>query len=262
MQAASHITFLQEQQFVDAGSGEALLLLHGFCESSTIFEGLLPGLAAHCRVICPDMPGHGGRPWGHGWHTLDDAACWLRDLLDALGIERCVLVGHILGGYVAAAFAEHFPERLSGLGMLHSTALGDAPERRETRDKSIRFVEVHGKEPFLRAFIQGLFHDPLPSWLDKMQDITAPTETAAILALTRIMRDRPDRSPAIKRLRVPVMYITGAHDALVSPERSRTELQDLPIALLNRIPEASHMGMYEAPAKVMAAILSLVEVSG
>lgn len=260
-----HLAFLQTQQLIDLGgtdpqaqSRPVLVLLHGFCESHLIFEGLLPALAADGRVICPDMPGHGGLPWGKGWRTLDDAACWLRDLLDALGIARCVLVGHSLGGYVAAAFAELFPERLSGLGLLHATALPDAPERRAMRDKAIAFVLENGKEPFLRAYVHGLFHTPMPEWLAAVQAIAAPTDVEAILALTRIMRDRPDRSPAVKRLRVPVMYITGDHDTLVSPERSRTELQDLQIALLHRIPEASHMGMYEAPDKVVAAIKSLV----
>jgi 3-oxoadipate enol-lactonase len=238
-----------------------LVLLHGFCESHVIFEDLLPALAAGGRVICPNMPGHGDVPWGKGWHSLDDAACWLRDLLDALKIDRCILVGHSLGGYIAAAFAELFPERLLGLGMLHSTSLHDPPERKTLRDKAIQLVQENGKEPFLRAFVQGLFHAPQAQWIVKMNAIGAQTETAAIIALTRIMRDRPDRSPAIKRLQVPVMYISGEYDTLVSPERNREELQNLPIALLHRIPEASHMGMFETPDKIVAAIASLREAS-
>ncbi len=208
------------------------------------------------------MPGHGGLAWNAAWRSLDDAACWLRDLLDALGIECCILVGHSLGGYVAAAFAAAFPERLLGLGMLHSTALADAPERRDLRTKAMQFVTDHGKEPFLKAFVLGLFHDPKQEWLEALTVLTAQTDTAAIVALTRIMRDRPDHRPAIRRLQVPVMYIIGGHDALVTPERSRLELQDLQIALLHRIPEASHMGMYETPDKVIGAILSLVDVAG
>jgi pimeloyl-ACP methyl ester carboxylesterase len=256
------LAWLHDQRLIDVGQGIPLLLLHGFCETASIFDGLLPALAQASRVVCPLLPGHGGRAWDPTWRSLDDAACWLRDLLDALEIERCVLVGHSLGGYIAAAFADQFPERLAGLGMLHSTALADAPERRETRTKAIQFVETHGKEPFLKAFVQGLFHAPEPLWLATLDKITAPTDVNAILALTRIMRDRPDRSAAVQRLQVPVMYITGEHDALVSPERSRQELADLKIALLHRIPEASHMGMYEAPEKVLAAILSLVGVCG
>lgn len=261
LQGSERIAYLHDHRIVDVGEGPVLVLLHGFCESHRIFEDLLPALSAQHRVVCPNMPGHGGLAWNNAWRSLDDAACWLRDILDNLEIARCVLVGHSLGGYVAAAFAAAFPERLAGLGMLHSTALDDPMERRETRTKAIQFVKDHGKAPFLKAFVAGLFHAPEPRWLETMDMITAATDQEAIVALTRIMRDRPDNSRAVGRLQVPVMYITGAHDGLLSPERSLVELADLQIALLHRIPEASHMGMYEAPEKVIGAILSLAEAS-
>lgn len=256
--------FIQEQQFVDTGPRDShiaqdfpLVLLHGFCESHLIFDHLLPSLAEGCRVICPDMPGHGGRPWDKRWQSLSDAACWLRDFLDAQGIRKCVLVGHSLGGYIAANFAALFPERLAGLGMLHSTALPDAAARRELRTKVIEFVEAHGKEVFLQSFVRSLFHDPLPRWLQEMDAITAKTDVDAIVALTRIMRDRPDRTAAIAAVKVPVMYITGDHDSLVSAERTQQECSFYKIALLHRISDASHMSMYEAPEKVIAAMQSL-----
>jgi 3-oxoadipate enol-lactonase len=256
------ISFLQNNAYSESGDGPVLLLLHGFCETHAIFDGLVSALAARCRVIMPDLPGHGGTAWDKGIRSLDDVACWLRDFLDAMEVERCVLVGHSLGGYIAAAFADLFPERLLGFGMLHSTALDDPAERREGRTKSIAFVERNGKEPFLKAFVESLFHSPEPQWLETMTKISAGTDEAAIVVFLRIMRDRPDRSGVIGRLKVPVMYIIGAHDALVSPERSRQELQQLPLALLHRLASASHMGMYEAPEKVVGAILSLMEVSG
>lgn len=245
-------------QYRDVGSGPVLVLVHGFCESWEIFEGLLPSLSATCRVVAPNLPGHGGAGWDGSLRSLEDVACWLRDMLDALEIERCVLVGHSLGGYVSVAFAGLFPERLLGLGLLHSTSLADTAERRENRNKSIAFVKENGKELFLKAFVNSLFHAPELEWLLTLADISAPTSVEAILALLEIMRDRPDRRATLRALAVPVLYIMGGHDGLVSPERSRLELQDLPLALVKRIPEASHMGMYETPEKVVEAILSLV----
>lgn len=259
MQAADRIAFLQAQRWVEAGTGSPLVLLHGFCESHALFDGLVPALAPHCRVICPDMPGHGGRPWGRGWRSLDDAAYWLRDLLDALQIDRCILGGHSMGGYIASAFADLFPDRLDGIALLHSTSLADPPDRHEKRTKTIEFVEAHGKEAFLRLFVPSLFHSPEATWLETLQAMTANVKEEAVVALTRIMRDRPDRSHALRALQVPVMYVVGAHDALVSPERSRIEMQGVALALLHRIEHASHMAMYEAPDRVIAALLSLVD---
>lgn len=246
---------------MDEGQGRPLLLLHGFCESNAIFLPLLDGLKAHCRVIAPNLPGHGGSEWDPHIRSLDELAFWLRDFADALGLEQMVLVGHSLGGYIATSFAKHFPERLQALGLLHSTSLADTPERKENRNKSMDFIATHGSEAFLQVFVRSLFHDPQIGWLQELHGITRQTSEAAILDLTRIMRDRPDQHHVVKNLQVPLMYITGELDGLVKIERSREELQNLPFAVLKRIQEASHMGMYEAPEKVMDAILSLMDMA-
>jgi 3-oxoadipate enol-lactonase len=74
------------------------------------------------------------------------------------------------------------------------------------------------------------------------------------------MRDRHDRVAVAAGLQVPLLYVLGGHDGLVPPERSRQELMDVGLALLRRIPEAGHMGMFEAPEKVIEAILSLISL--
>jgi pimeloyl-ACP methyl ester carboxylesterase len=254
------IARLEELSFLDEGQGTPLLLLHGFCESNAIFSGLVPELRKSCRVIAPNMPGHAGLAWDAHIRSLDELAFWLRDLLEVLELDKIVLVGHSLGGYVATAFARHFPERLLGLGLMHSTALADADERKENRTKAMEFIATHGHEAFLQVFVKSLFHDPEIGWLQSLNEITRQTDPEAIMSLTRIMRDRPDQHQVVKELQVPLMYITGEKDGLVKMERSREELQDLPFAVLKRIPEASHMGMYEAPEKVIDAVLSLVDM--
>ena len=255
-------TILQNIYFKSRGEGPAVILLHGFCESHAIFDGLIDALSQNYRVICPDLPGHGGTPWDQGMRSMDEAAFWLRDLMDALALEQVCLVGHSMGGYIAAAFATFFPERLNALGMLHTTALADTETRKRNRSKAIQFIEKNGVAPFLEVFVQSLFHTPQPEWIALMEEITAKTNPDAVLAFTQIMRDRPDRSEVIRGLEIPVMYITGAKDALVSPERSAEELQHMPLAILKRMPEASHMGMFEAKDKVLDALNSLMELGG
>lgn len=238
------------------------MLLHGFCESSAIFSRLASALNPIAEVLTPNLPGHGGRAWQDGLRSLNHAADWLRDFLDEQKIVQCILVGHSLGGYIAAAFAERYPERLSGLAMLHSTALADTEERKINRNKALEFIARNGTAPFLKAFVESLFYDPAAdaNWKTELHNITAQADPEAIVAFIRIMRDRPDRVAALKALKVPVMYIMGEHDSLVPPARSVDELSRVELALLHRIPEAGHMGMYEAPEKVLGAIESLVEL--
>jgi pimeloyl-ACP methyl ester carboxylesterase len=248
--------------YESAGDGPPLVLLHGFCESSRIFHRLKAELCPHSRVLLPNLPGHGGTPREPGLRSLSDAADWLRDWLDLMEVETCLLVGHSLGGYIAAAFADRYPDRLKGIGMLHSTALGDSPDRQENRDKALAFISEYGTEAYLRAFVASLFFDPQPAWTAELHEITAGTDPASIISFIKAMRDRPDRVAALRALQVPVMYIMGELDSLVPPARIRDELARVELALLYRIPDAGHMGMYETPDKVLAAINSLVELAG
>ncbi|HHG83452.1 MAG TPA: alpha/beta hydrolase [Bacteroidetes bacterium] len=237
-----------------------LLLLHGFCESPQIFDSLNTSLSGKHQVLCPCLPGHGELPWNTHLKTMDDLAFWLRDYLDAAAVTRVTLIGHSLGGYIAAAFAAHFPDRLAGLGMLHSTALADLPERQLNRNKALAFIEQNGHTLFLQTFVQSLFYNPEAAWLAELTAITQQVDPPAISALLGIMRDRPERTLALQTLQIPVMYIIGAHDSIVSPERAREEMAKIALALLHRIPDASHMGMYETPHKVRAAIESFLEL--
>lgn len=243
-----------------------MVLLHGFCESADIFSRLITELRPAAKVLAPNLPGHAGNPWGAGLRSMGHAADWLRDFLDEQKVVQCILVGHSLGGYIAAAFAERYPKRLNGLAMLHSTALSDSEERQQNRNKALEFIARNGTEPFLKAFVESLFYDPVPNptnlaWKVELHRITSQTDPEAVTDFIRIMRDRDDRVAALKALKVPVMYIMGEHDSLVPPVRSVDELSRVELALLHRISEAGHMGMYEAPEKVLAAIESLIEIA-
>lgn len=244
------------------GEGPPLLLLHGYCGSQAIFQPIVHQLAQHATVLVPDLPGFGGTAYDPHIRQLDDYAFWLRDLLDTVEWPSATVVGHSMGGYIAMGMAAHFPERLEGLGLLHSSALADNEERKANRTKSMEFLENNGLEPFLRVFVPSLFHDPTAEWLDTLYTISRQTDLQAAIACTRMMRDRPDRVDIAAGLQVPLLYILGAHDTLVPPERSQQELMDVGLALLTRVPEAGHMAMYEAPETVVAAILSLLKMRG
>ena len=237
-----------------------LVLLHGFCESQAIFRHLIPDLLPFCNPITPDLPGFGANPFNPRLHHLDDYGFWLRDYLDGLGLERVVLAGHSMGGYLALAFAEHFPQRILALGLLHTTALADPPEKQENRTKTMAFIEKHGHKAFLEIFVPSLFHSPQPAWLEELHRICSQADPKAIVHLTQIMRDRPDRTQVAAHLPVPLMYVTGAHDALVPPERNQEEWAHIPMAIKKQLAGAGHMGMYENPEAFLEALESLVQL--
>lgn len=163
--------------------------------------------------------------------------------------------------------------------MLHSTALDDPPERRQNRDKSLDFIKRFGPEPFLKAFVDSLFHDPglgeehramappkelapgrpMDAWKSELRKITSGVAVEAIRALTVAMRDRPSRRDALRSRGIPVMYVIGEEDKLVSPARSAVEFKDWPEAQVVRLAGVGHMGMYEARDQLSQILISSIE---
>ena len=94
------------------------VLLHGYLESMLVWDDFVPYLYKQVRVITLDLPGHGISVVKGPVHTMEYLADVVKDTLDALGIARCTLVGHSMGGYVALAFCEKYPERLDGVVLI------------------------------------------------------------------------------------------------------------------------------------------------
>jgi pimeloyl-ACP methyl ester carboxylesterase len=110
--------------YVDAGTGPAVLFIHGLLGSHQHWAHLIRTLAAERRLIAPDLFGHGASAKPMGDYSLGAHAATLRDLLDRLEIAQVTLVGHSLGGGIAMQFAYLFPERVARLVLLSSGGLG------------------------------------------------------------------------------------------------------------------------------------------
>jgi pimeloyl-ACP methyl ester carboxylesterase len=106
------------------GDGPLLVLIHGIAGSSATWLDVMPTLARRYRVLAPDLLGHGESAKPRGDYSLGAYASGLRDLLAALGYERCTVVGHSLGGGIAMQFAYQFPERVERLVLVGSGGLG------------------------------------------------------------------------------------------------------------------------------------------
>ena len=118
----------------DIGTGPVVLLLHGFAEDGTTWDNLAGPLSAHCRLIIPNLPASS---------SMEDLAATIASLLDHLGIDKCIMIGHSMGGYITLAFAEKYPDRLTAFGLFHSTAYPDNEEKKAVRRKSIEIGRAH-----------------------------------------------------------------------------------------------------------------------
>jgi pimeloyl-ACP methyl ester carboxylesterase len=243
----------------------AVVLLHGYCGSSAYWEETLPHLESYGLYIVPDLRGHGlsGAPDGTVY-TMEDFADDLLRLLDALGEREAIVLGHSLGGYVTLAFAEKYPDRLRGFGLVHSTPLPDTEEAKAGRDRTAGRLLAEGAAPFVNELAPKLFaaenRERMPDKVARAVAIGLGVSPAGAAATALGMKARPDRSAVLRGAAVPVLLVAGEGDALVAPERTfiGAEGPNIRRALLAG---CGHMSMMEAPAKLAEAIAGFAEAA-
>ncbi len=247
--------------YSQAGRGTPVLLVHGFCEDSYIWEDLQRDLLEeNCRVIRVDLPGfrhstpHGDR--------IENYAEAILAVADELKLAQFILLGHSMGGYAALAVAEQSPERLLGLGLVHSHPYADTAEKQASRLKSVQFIERYGHEMFAKQLVPKLFarryamsHRFL---VDKLIFRAAGYPLEGIANALRAMAARPDRSAVLAELDCPVLFVNGELDEAV-PEGYRQDQLALPaVAQIHTFSKVAHMGMFEAARDVELAVRQFV----
>lgn len=244
--------------YEEAGVGEPIVLLHGFCGSRLYWEETLPYLAEYGRVIAPDLRGHGssavaGAEDRYGMENLaDDVAA----LMDELNVPKISLFGHSLGGYAALAFAEKYPERLNALGLVHSTAFPDGEQAKENRLKAVETIRSQGVAPFVDGLVPKLFapqhRDSRPEWVGKAKEIGYETSAEGAVGCALGMRARPDRVSVLERLKLPVLLLAGEADEVIPPDKRFPVSGDNVTAVT--LKGVGHMGMMEDPQATAACI--------
>ncbi len=231
--------------------GLRLVLLHGFCEDASLWDGLLPRLGS-LPVLRVDLPGFGASdlPANAGMDVYADAVC---SVLNDLSVEKCVLVGHSMGGYTALEFGEKYPERLSGLGLFHSHPFEDSPERREARQRSIDLIRSGRRDLYLTQFFPGLFAEIFAQNNPQLiRDLTEKAKRApaeGIVYGLEGMMERKNHEQTLRDAACPVLFVFGETDALVPPEQGLKAAAWPNIADVHLLSGVGHMAMFESVEK-------------
>ncbi|PHR95756.1 MAG: alpha/beta hydrolase [Leeuwenhoekiella sp.] len=210
--------------YKEYGSGETLCLLHGFLENLEMWNGMLESLSQKYRVILIDLPGHGKSPLLAQDNGMKAMAHAVNDILETLNVETVKLVGHSMGGYVALAFAEAFPQKTKGLLLLNSTPEADTAERKKMRNHAI---DMAGRnyEALVSMSVANLFSAKRSSEFE--QEIKQ-TKTEALkvtpeayITCQRAMRERLDYSNLWKTADLKKQMILGSDDGLIDAEKMK-----------------------------------------
>ncbi|GAA0523611.1 alpha/beta fold hydrolase [Chitinophaga japonensis] len=238
------------------GEGAPLLLIHGFPENGAIWEHQQNKLQERYRVITPDLPGSGNSPLTYPL-SIESMADFVHAIVLAEGIDKVVIAGHSMGGYVALAFAEKYPHLLQGLGLVHSTAAADTEEKKEARRKSIKLMEQYGAEAFIRQAVPGMFSPATkssqPALVDALVQMGMQCRVEALLAYYEAMLRRPDRKAVLEKAGVPVLFIIGKDDTAVPIDSVLPQVTLPRRSSIHIFEDTGHMGMWEtAEASTLA----------
>ncbi|MBE0648581.1 MAG: alpha/beta hydrolase [Bacteroidales bacterium] len=243
--------------FTDSGEGPCLVLLHGFTESSTIWNRFVRRLSKEIRVIAVDLPGFGQSDCLEPVHPMELMADIVKRVLLNRGVRQCVMAGHSMGGYVVLAFAQMYPRMLKGICIFHSHPWADTPEGQRNRDRAIEVVKAD-KFNFILQFIPTLFPegtaDIYRKRINKLIEEASGLSKEGIIAAITGMKERKDSTETLKNLDIPVLFILGMKDTKIPTERAG-EMVLLPKHSESLIlQDVAHMGFYEAPRKTLAML--------
>jgi pimeloyl-ACP methyl ester carboxylesterase len=239
------------------GEGPALLLLHGIGDSSASWVPLMPALAERYTVIAPDLLGHGNSARPRADYSVAAYANGMRDLLEVLGVDRATVVGHSLGGGVAAQFAYQYPERCERLALVATGGVARAvtPFLRVASAPLAEVVLPLMQLPLgrlgARVIIETLRisgHD-LGRDADELKRVfDAFPDTAARVAFTRTLRSVVDWRGQVVTLRdrcylaeaMPILVVWGSRDAVIPPHHAQLAHDAMPGSRLVVFEGAGH----------------------
>ncbi|WP_258535735.1 alpha/beta fold hydrolase [Bacillus sp. 03113] len=242
------------------GKGETIVLLHGFCGSTDYWKELVPYFQEKFHIITIDLRGHGQSDIPSAPFLIEDMAEDVYSFLVHKGINQVYLFGHSLGGYVTLAFAEKYPEKLKGYGLIHSTAYPDTKEGKEGRSKAIEKIAAEGIHSFIDGLIPKLFDDEslekMPEVVQEMKEIGYATSPLGAADTLKAMRERKDRNDVLANENIPVLIVKGEKDKVVPADRvnsvSGSHISEQTIKM------AGHMSMLEAPKELKEVIESFI----
>ncbi len=241
--------------YEEYGQGIPVVFLHGFPFDHTIWEPLVPLLRDQARMILPDLRGFGHSPVTEGVYPMRLLAEDIAHLMDRLEIEKAVLVGHSMGGYASLSFAQAYPGRLLGLGLVATHAAADSPERRQTRYKLAESVVHKGARVVASNMVSTL--TPRKELLEPINELILRAHPEGIAGALKGMAERHDLTGALSGITVPAVVIVGKADQLLLRENVETMAQMLPKGWLVEIPNAGHMLTMEDPQAVADALLQM-----
>jgi pimeloyl-ACP methyl ester carboxylesterase len=245
--------------FSDKGSGHTIVLIHGYMETSEVWESFADRISQKFRTLSIDLPGHGLSDFCNEVNSMELMAESVTRVLDSLNIPKAFFVGHSMGGYVALAALQFFPERLSGITLFNSHPFADSPDVIEKRKINIALVESGKKSNMIPGFVQNLYAaqnlKTMQKAVDRSLSIASAINDKTIIADLKGMIRRPSSVDLVEKGQIPLLWILGDNDNHINCNEALKSVTLPPNSEVAVLQNVGHMGFIEAE-EVSANILT------
>ena len=235
----------------DVGAGTPVAFIHGFPHNRTLWAPQVSALVDRARCIALDLRGF-GESSRHGPFSIDQFADDVAMLFRMLGIERAVVTGLSMGGYVALSFWRRHREMVRALVLADTRAGADSDETRVKRVALMELARTRGSGAVADGQITGMIgkstREKRPALIDDVHRMLGSASVDGICGALEAMIGRVDSTPTLATIDVPTLVVVGAEDVLTPPKEAEILRDAIRGSRLEVIEQAGHMSNLERPA--------------
>ena len=238
----------------DLGSGAIpVIFIHGFPFDKSMWQYQLDALRMVNRVIAYDIRGFGKSESGTEEAGMNRYADDLIAFMDALKIEKAVLCGLSMGGYIVLNAISRYPQRFEAVILCDTQCIADSSDARESRMKTIAIIKEGGKATFADAFIKKMFfsatYEINPNLVQRIRETIMATSDTTIIAALQALAEREETCSILNSIKVPSLIICGNSDVVTPLEQSRLMHSRIAGASIQIIHNAGHLSNLDQPVE-------------
>ena len=243
-------------------SGTSIVFVHGFPFNRSMWAPQLAALPSGLRAVVYDVRGHGESAVGTGQYSLEFFVDDLLALLDHLEIDRTMVCGLSMGGYIALRAVERHQERFGGLVLCDTKSAADSSAARAGRAGSVLALQTRGVDAFAEQFTAAVLSprtlENNPDLVQSVKAMITGNDPLGIAGTLLALAARTDTTPALAHMELPALVLVGEHDALTPPADAEALVAALPQATLQVIPDAAHLSNLENDAEFNRRLLDFL----
>lgn len=244
--------FIAGHQVNDAGEGrQTIILIHGFPFNYTSWQPQIDHFKSNYRVIAYDIRGFGSSSISTEKQSIQLMADDLIAIMDDLEIEKAIVCGLSMGGYIALNAISRYADRFSGIVLCDTQCGADSPEAYEKRFKTIEHISKHGLEAFAVPFIDALFgpetYSGNPELVQSIKEMVLSANIETVKATLKALAERGETCSILSQIDIPALLVFGTEDKITPPHHGSTMQAQIPNAIFETVEDAGHLSNLESP---------------